>query len=449
VTGRLLDPALLSKLLDCSPGLVMVVDGDLQIRWVNAATGFTLGYSPDEAIGRSILEFLDPEWDEAAFRSIGTALASEGLRLPTTFRVISADGSTSMMEVTANSQFHDPDIDGFVVFARPWNERWLLDRTLDAMAADEPIEASLDLLVQVAGAETLEASAALMFDCRGGRVGSVVAAADLPIELTGPISSCPEPIASEWATLLEQQQGEIYDLDQLPPALGRAARAAGFASMLLWPSEPGPSAVAWAAAWRRRPRLDEDEARQAAMTRLATLAGLIVERGRAVADLAWAAAHDDLTGLHNRASLFEKLDERLDPSEPGPVGIIYVDLDGFKPVNDRYGHGAGDRVLQEVAERLRANVPEGSVLARLGGDEFVVVADLDADRLAAVARRIVSAVSRPTTLRFDDAPVHVGASAGVAVSIDRTHTPDQLVDAADRGMYLSKGATVRVTVIDP
>ena len=449
MTSRLLDPALLSKLLDCSPGLVMVVDGDLQIRWVNAATGFTLGYAPDEAIGRSILEFLDPEWDEAAFRSIGTALASEGLRLPTTFRVISADGSTSMMEVTANSQFHDPDIEGFVVFARPWNERWLLDRTLDAMAADEPIEASLDLLVQVAGAETLEASAALMFDCRAGRVGSVVAAADLPIELTGPVPSCPEPIASEWARLLEQQQGEIFDLDQLPPALGGAARAAGFASMLLWPSERGPSAVAWAAAWRRRPRLDEDEARQAAMTRLATLAGLIVERGRAVADLAWAAAHDDLTGLHNRASLFEKLDERLDPSEPGPVGVIYVDLDGFKPVNDRYGHGAGDRVLQEVAERLRANVPEGSVLARLGGDEFVVVADLDADRLAAVAERIVSAVSRPTTLRFDDAPVRIGASAGVAVSIDRTHTPDQLVDAADRGMYTSKGATVRVTVIEP
>ena len=112
MTSRPLDPALLSKLLDCSPGLVMVVDGDLQIRWVNAATGFTLGYAPEDAIGRSILEFLDPEWDEAAFRSIGTALASEGLRLPTTFRVISADGSTSMMEVTANSQFHDPDING-------------------------------------------------------------------------------------------------------------------------------------------------------------------------------------------------------------------------------------------------------------------------------------------------------------------------------------------------
>jgi PAS domain S-box-containing protein len=106
--------------------------------WVNRTAADLLGYSVDEVIGRSAVDFLDPDWDPVAFESIVTALGAEGPRQPMLFRVIAADGSKAIWEVTANAQFHDSVLNGMVVYARPWTERWLLDQTLDATAQRLP-----------------------------------------------------------------------------------------------------------------------------------------------------------------------------------------------------------------------------------------------------------------------------------------------------------------------
>ena len=448
MSGRSRDPDLLLGLLDHAPALVMLIDDELTIRWVNQTAGDLFGYTTDEAIGRSVLEFLDPDWDPAAFDSIGTALRSEGMRLPMTFRVIAADGTRSILEVTANSQFHNPDVSGFVVYARPWNERWLLDRMLEAMASGEPMETSLELLVEVAGAETIGAPASLMFDRHVTRVRGAVAAPELGTDLVGPVEGCAPDVAAAWMKLLDRPNGEMYDVDDLPEPLAAAARSAGYRTLYLWPADdPHDRDVrAWAAAWRTEQQLDADETRREMMARLATLAAMVVDRSRAADDLSWAATHDELTGLRNRSSVYDELETMLDGSAPTPVGVVYVDLDGFKPVNDRLGHSAGDRVLQEVAQRMLEVTPDDAVLARLGGDEFVIVAERDVDQLTAIAARIIAAVAQPIVLRADDPPVTIGASAGVAVSRHRTHSADHLIDAADRGLYESKGTSRRVVV---
>jgi diguanylate cyclase (GGDEF)-like protein len=149
--------------------------------------------------------------------------------------------------------------------------------------------------------------------------------------------------------------------------------------------------------------------------------------------LAYRASHDPLTGLANRAFLLERL-ERLaaDASESSPLALMFVDLDGFKAMNDTFGHDVGDEVLVEVAARLRDAAPEAFV-ARLGGDEFAVLSwPAPAAEAEATAQRIVDALRARA-----DAPATVTASVGIALSRGGV-TPTQLLRQADLAMYTAK-----------
>ncbi|UWP78997.1 GGDEF domain-containing protein [Dactylosporangium fulvum] len=140
------------------------------------------------------------------------------------------------------------------------------------------------------------------------------------------------------------------------------------------------------------------------------------------------ASHDPLTGLPNRRALTELLE-----AEDGHRALLLVDLDDFKPVNDRLGHAAGDELLIGVAGRLVAAAGAEDTVVRLGGDEFaVVVAGGDAEVATHVAERIVAAVGTPFDIA--GAEVCVGASVGVAVG-DGTADGAQLLREADRAMY--------------
>lgn len=154
------------------------------------------------------------------------------------------------------------------------------------------------------------------------------------------------------------------------------------------------------------------------------------------------AHHDLLTGLPNRAlnrKLFAELLAGSWPEAESPgskLTVFCLDLDGFKAVNDRFGHAAGDGVLVAVADRLRASVRDADFVCRIGGDEFVIllpnITDGDA---AAVARRIISQISEP----FEFAPTaRVGASIGLASAPRDGMTADELLSAADRAMYEAK-----------
>jgi diguanylate cyclase (GGDEF)-like protein/PAS domain S-box-containing protein len=160
-------------------------------------------------------------------------------------------------------------------------------------------------------------------------------------------------------------------------------------------------------------------------------------------DLEQQANIDSLTGLLNRSSLSDHLDLALARAERGSlaVALLYVDLDGFKAVNDTLGHAAGDELLCAFASRLRAAARKTDVVARLGGDEFLVlVADLpksDANDVArAIAERIIHDVSAPVQLECGEG--HVAASVGISLYPTDAACAAELIANADVAMYTSK-----------
>lgn len=161
------------------------------------------------------------------------------------------------------------------------------------------------------------------------------------------------------------------------------------------------------------------------------------EQEHAQARMAYQAQHDPLTGLANRAVLGERLDRVL--SAPGaPVAVLYLDLDGFKEINDRYGHEAGDMVLTTVADRLSGVVRDTDVVARLGGDEFVLLCPgLPAGEATQLAGRVLRDMALPVAFRGTD--LVVGASVGITAH--RGTGPQStagLLRQADAAMYEAK-----------
>ncbi|GAA4591199.1 diguanylate cyclase (GGDEF)-like protein/PAS domain S-box-containing protein [Actinoplanes octamycinicus] len=147
--------------------------------------------------------------------------------------------------------------------------------------------------------------------------------------------------------------------------------------------------------------------------------------------LAHEAQHDPLTGLPNRRRMQDALSSSL---RRDPVAVLFVDLDGFKPVNDVHGHEAGDELLRQVAERLSGCIRAGDVLARVGGDEFVVLMPgvLSADDVAATANRVRTVVEMP--FRIAGQQICIGASVGVHMA-GPAEDPDSALRAADHAMY--------------
>src|SRR3954454_15114262 len=176
----------------------------------------------------------------------------------------------------------------------------------------------------------------------------------------------------------------------------------------------------------------------------------ITHRVTAEQRAAWQARHDHLTALPNRAALHEILGEALiEDDGVGRVTVLYLDVDGFKQVNDSLGHSAGDLLLRELASRLAHRTRPSDVVGRLGGDEFVVVArDCDATGGEALARRVCSVFDEPFELAGNRLPLTV--SIGVAASHPGHARPDELLRDADAAMYAAKaGGRNRHAVFTP
>jgi diguanylate cyclase (GGDEF)-like protein len=176
------------------------------------------------------------------------------------------------------------------------------------------------------------------------------------------------------------------------------------------------------------------------LTSASQLAALAVERRVLYDQLSHQAQHDELTGLENRAALMARLAREIGLAAAAGrlLGVIYIDLDNFKHVNDTLGHAAGDAVLKEVAQRMHAGVRCSDTLARLGGDEFVVVLPnlghrADAQRIAS---QLVASLAEP--IPFSGQALVIGASAGTAIYPLDGNDPDALLTAADHRMYHEK-----------
>ena len=165
----------------------------------------------------------------------------------------------------------------------------------------------------------------------------------------------------------------------------------------------------------------------------------ISERKETEARLAHRASHDELTGLPNRGVLEDRMvlafnRQRRDRK---PITVLYLDLDGFKRVNDTHGHDAGDYLLIAIAKRLTALVRPTDVVSRLGGDEFVILCEaMDEKSATKLAKRIVEVVPKP--IEASGANLSVTPSIGISLSRDPGVRPSDLLADADMAMYFAK-----------
>ncbi len=165
-------------------------------------------------------------------------------------------------------------------------------------------------------------------------------------------------------------------------------------------------------------------------------------------ELEHLSSHDQLTRLPNRRSYDERIAEALHrASEQGSiVGLLFMDLNDFKKINDSHGHGAGDKLLITIAQRLQQNVRETDLVARLGGDEFaVVLEDVEsADEITRIAHKLSQAMEQPISIRQH--PLNVGVSIGIATFPRDGRQQQELEEKADKAMYQAKKRGIPVAL---
>ncbi|WP_411721978.1 diguanylate cyclase [Mycetocola sp.] len=241
------------------------------------------------------------------------------------------------------------------------------------------------------------------------------------------------------------------EADELVPGLGEILRSARLEAAIATPllDKGVPTGVVVCHFGRQRPF---DDGSIELFETLARQSSHVLARIRLQDQLAELALHDQLTGLANRKLLEERLDQTLAAviRKQRAVAILFLDLDGFKVVNDECGHAVGDSVLQQVSERLRDVVRAADTIGRYGGDEFVIICD-DTDEAAAtaIADRIRVAVREPLTGVPESCPI--SASVGIALLGPTTNpaiSSDNVLQLADAAMYTSKNAGKdRVTTV--
>lgn len=165
----------------------------------------------------------------------------------------------------------------------------------------------------------------------------------------------------------------------------------------------------------------------------------ITEQRKGQDALRYLANHDVLTNLPNRFSAMGELESRIARLQPqASLAVVFLDLNGFKPVNDRYGHAIGDELLKSVAHRLAHSIRESDHISRYGGDEFVILMNCGSGRHEAemLAERLERSLSEPFSV--SDNELFISASIGIAVCPEDGVRVDELVGAADKHMYVAK-----------
>ena len=187
------------------------------------------------------------------------------------------------------------------------------------------------------------------------------------------------------------------------------------------------------------PRAVETEA----LSMSARLATLAIETRRLYSELIHRSEFDQLTDIHNRFSLEKLMDAQIDEArlEATVFGLIYIDLNNFKQVNDSFGHQAGDQYLQEVALRLKRQLRPRDKLARLGGDEFAALVPIVRSRaeVEEIAQRLERSFDEPFALE-EGLELTGSASVGIALYPEDGANRDDLLNAADAAMYIVKNA---------
>lgn len=454
---------MLAAIVETSQFGFAIIDESTTFRYVSPALADHLGRSREELIGTQGLELIHPDDRELAelviFEHLDPESRFDDSGVPVSLRVLRPDGTYTTLEIGALGLFDHPDIRGAVVRTRPMRGREHLNEALHLLAKNEPSRRVLAQLV--AAAEGLIGDGTAVISARDPR-----RAWHLPDDLDRPLSllvDTPERPPEVWRRAQASRELESATVDDLEPPIADAARAAGHEACWVL-AVPHLTIEACLVIWRPHRRTPLVSAR-IEIGRVADAVGLAMERDRVMGELEHAARNDQLTGLANRGTMHGALAAALDRAAAGggAVGLLYVDLDGFKVVNDEHGHHVGDAVIRIVAERLARAVRVSDLPGRLGGDEFAVVCcDVGGvGELETVARRIVDEISAPIALEGIDAAaepvtVRVGASVGIAVAdadwvwavrAQGLDPGDRLLTNADRAMYDAKRSGDRVRAV--
>jgi len=406
MTGAL-DGASFATLLHAIPDPVLVVGADATLRWANERAERTFGWRLEDLRGRPVVPLVHPDDLETALISLDSVRGKEAGSL-VEIRIRRADGSYTTVEVRgAPLATGDADpADAVVMVARETTDRrrWELGAgDTDLLAAVLDAAPTITVLLDPAGT-ILGASRALTRQLHRGL--------EQTLGLPFTVLVAPED-RDEVAALVASCDGHQ----------GTRTLEAG---LLAADGHAVPMSLTFV-------DLRSDAVVQGIVVGASDISDLVEARS----NLAHLANHDDLTGLPNRTHLLRRLGEVLGQEGAEPHTLLFCDVDGLKQVNDRYGHRAGDALLVEVADRLRAAVRTDDVVARLSGDEFVVlIPSTDPDAVAALQSRIHHAMEAPTRLPG-------GSLVATSVSVGAAPTqpgasPEVVLAAADAAMYAHK-----------
>jgi diguanylate cyclase (GGDEF)-like protein/PAS domain S-box-containing protein len=417
-----------------NPFVVIGVDGE--IRYASETVNRILGWENHELVGRNMADLLLPEDLERAAEAIAEidAFDREGAGVPMVFGVQRGDGTVGWLEIGAMPMLGVPDIDAIVLRLRPCDAQQGYDRFLDALVADQPLDEVLTTLAWSI-THSLDAQGTVVFHGFDGSAFASAAGVGVPLDVLaldhGPwceAAATGEPAHRSVAKLdaaVSAAAGDLRACWTVPVQAEGVAAAA----LSVWRETPGPPLIGHRIQLERAARSVELAlVRTAEHSRLRHLAG-----------------HDALTGVANRSQFRDRLASALAIGERD-LAVAFCDLDGFKPVNDTFGHQAGDAVLVEVAERFQRLIRTGDELARVGGDEFTVLLRNVSDETAAheVAERLHAAVRDPFTVA--GAEVKLGVSVGVAMLSCGT-TAETLLARADEALYAVKRAGGGATIV--
>ncbi len=389
-----------------STDLSLVADAEANLVFVSSSVAQFLGYEPEEVLARNGFEFVHPEDAPIAEGLVAAALNAPGQPTTAQLRIQHASGEWRWVEETVTNLLDDPDIGGLVANLRDVTER------VEAQKALERSEAQYRTILETAQ----EGILALAAD------GSTLFANERLAELVGfSLEEIYE--AGYWWAFSPEDASRLH-------------------ARFLTRAEAGPERYE---VNFRRPDGEERVLRVSAsplryeggIGSLAMVSDVTSQR-RAEAELRHRALYDPLTGVANRALLTDRLEgaaARQNRHATRGLGVLFVDVDNLKRVNDRVGHATGDALLQGVGQRIAAAVREVDTVARLGGDEFAILCeDVTEQDVTMVAKRIVQALGDP--LVVSGQPFEVTASIGVALS--PPHAPDELLRLADTAMYAAK-----------
>ncbi len=422
------------EVLEHSSDLVIAFQHDGTITYVSPSASYLMGYEPSSLIGSNALHLIHPDDLPNAADTVYNAVQVEGWRPPRPFRIRHADDTYLTYEVQGMSLFHVPGVQSIVCICRQAADTPRVDAILGLLAAHASLSAILDEVVHLMFRPGWHLGVAILYDLDDGTAG--LAQARLPAELAQlDRRHTHEP----WGRALTTGE-PVFDLGltTVTADLAATARTHDFHTVWAIPVSDPDLALddACIVVWNfelHPPELGQE----ILLRKMQTLAELALAGRSRAAALEQAANTDSLTGLANRRA-FEAAVARNDQPE---VAVLLIDLDGFKAINDRFGHAAGDAVIRAVADRLTGVVRHGDLPARIGGDEFAIFCrDVHhLDHAAQLAQRVLDIAAEPVDTLVG--PVEFGLSVGGAVSLPGTVADlATLLHAADVRLYAAKAA---------